>query len=87
MNISTHPLRVRLRTAVRDHGPGLPRHFRSRLFEKFSHVADANLRVSSGSELGLAITMASVEQQGGRFGHEYTTGCGALLWFEAELHG
>ena len=51
--------------AVRDHGPGIPEEFRSRLFEKFAQAEDPRTRRQGGSGLGLSISKKLIEGLGG----------------------
>ncbi|HSK78957.1 MAG TPA: PAS domain S-box protein [Thermoanaerobaculia bacterium] len=50
---------------VRDHGPGIPEHFRKRLFEKFAQADASTVRSHGGSGLGLSISKGIVEGLGG----------------------
>jgi two-component system sensor histidine kinase KdpD len=53
----------RITVRVTDHGPGIPKRDRTRIFEPFFRSGDAN---GSGSGLGLAICRGFVEANGGR---------------------
>jgi signal transduction histidine kinase len=54
------------RMRVSDSGPGVPEHFRSRLFDRFSQAAPPRAGTPvAGTGLGLAITRGIVEQLGG----------------------
>jgi signal transduction histidine kinase len=59
-----------LRISVADRGPGIPDHFKSRMFEKFAQVSAPNGRAHPGTGLGLAITRHIVCQHGGRITYE-----------------
>jgi two-component system sensor histidine kinase CpxA len=50
---------------VRDHGPGVPEHMLSHLFEPFVRVEEARDRESGGHGLGLAIAERAVRLHGG----------------------
>lgn len=62
----------RVRVSVRDHGPGIPEEFRSRVFERFAQADASVARQERGTGLGLSISKAIVERHGGR------------IWFESE---
>lgn len=53
------------RIAVRDHGPGIPASYMSRLFRPFSQADASDSRSQGGAGLGLAITKQLVEKMGG----------------------
>ena len=50
---------------VRDHGPGIPDHMLTSIFEPFVRVGEARDRQSGGYGLGLAIAKRAVELHGG----------------------
>lgn len=55
----------RVRVAVRDHGPGIPEEFQSRIFQKFAQADSSDTRQKGGTGLGLSIVKAIVEKHGG----------------------
>jgi two-component system, OmpR family, sensor kinase len=55
----------RLRFAVEDDGPGIPRAQRERVFDRFHRMDAARDRASGGSGLGLAIVKAIATAHGG----------------------
>lgn len=59
-----------LRISVRDHGPGIPKEFASRIFGRFQQAGGAESRRSGGTGLGLSIAKAIAELHGGRVGFE-----------------
>jgi len=77
----------RVRITVRDHGPGVPRNFRSRIFGKFSQGDTSDSRQRGGAGLGLAISKALVEQMGGCIGFEDAPGGGTAFFFELPVPG
>jgi PAS domain S-box-containing protein len=87
VEIEVRPMGEKVQVFVRDHGPGVPEHFRRRLFEKFSQADRATERTHQGSGLGLAISRALIERQGGSIGHENVQDGGALFWFMLDSHG
>jgi signal transduction histidine kinase len=53
------------RIAIRDHGPGIPASYMSRLFRPFAQADAGDSRSQGGAGLGLAITKQLVEKMGG----------------------
>ncbi len=71
--------------SVTDNGPGIPRHERRRVFEKF-YQADTRLsREVEGSGLGLSIVRAVAQGHGGRVELETEVGSGSTftVWLPA----
>ena len=71
-----------VRTSVRDRGPGIPEHFRSRIFQRFAQADMGEDRRAEGSGLGLAISREIVERLGGRIGFNAAPGGGTEFWFD-----
>ncbi|MGQ4534014.1 sensor histidine kinase [Dermabacteraceae bacterium P13115] len=72
---------------VRDHGPGISREERTRIFERFYRTDSSRQRPTGqggGSGLGLSIATKIVEQHGGRISVHETAGGGAI--FRVVLH-
>jgi len=70
-------------TSVEDHGVGIPRAARDRVFERFYKVDRARLRAEAGggTGLGLAIARHVIEQHGGRIWVESEEGVGSTFSF------
>ena len=73
----------RVRVVVRDHGVGIAREARSRLFEKFYRVSNPQLQNAAGTGIGLYLVRQVVEGLGGRVEVESQPGQGSA--FEIEL--
>ena len=71
-----------VRTSVRDRGPGIPEHFRERIFQRFAQADMGEDRPAEGSGLGLAISREIVEHLGGRIGFDAAQGAGTVFWFD-----
>jgi len=54
--------------SVRDHGPGIPVNFKSRIFEKFAQADATDSRQKGGTGLGLSIVKGIVIRLGGQAG-------------------
>lgn len=72
----------RIRTSVRDHGPGIPESFRARVFQRFAQADTEDSRATEGTGLGLAISREIVERLGGRIGFDAAQGGGTVFWFD-----
>jgi PAS domain S-box-containing protein len=65
--------------AVRDHGPGIPVEFRSRIFEKFAQADATDSRQKGGTGLGLSIAKRIVTRLGGQIGFADAPGGGTVF--------
>jgi signal transduction histidine kinase len=68
-----------IRISVADTGPGVPRHFKDEIFDKFFRIKYAN--APNGVGLGLAFCRLAVEAHGGRIWVESEPGSGAVFAF------
>ncbi|MDI1236650.1 MAG: PAS domain S-box protein [Polaromonas sp.] len=86
-SVDVHVRRAGLgaRVEVRDHGPGIPGEFRTRIFQKFSQADSSDTRQKSGTGLGLNISRALVERMGGSIGFDTRLGEGTTFFFELPL--
>jgi PAS domain S-box-containing protein len=83
VTVSAKPLAdTWVRTSVRDHGPGIPEHFRERIFQRFAQAHMGEDRPAEGSGLGLAISREIIERLGGRIGFDAAQGGGTVFWFD-----
>jgi signal transduction histidine kinase len=71
-----------IRVTVSDPGPGIPKAFRGRVFEKFAQADASDSRQKSGTGLGLSISKSIIERLGGRIDFETTLGKGSQFFFE-----
>lgn len=66
--------------SIIDHGKGIPREFRSRIFQKFAQADNSDSSEKKGTGLGLAICKELVERMGGVIGYESHEGIGSHFW-------
>jgi PAS domain S-box-containing protein len=79
----TVPTEGIVRINVADHGPGIPVHFREKVFERFTQAEEPRSARRGTSGLGLAIAKSIVEAAGGRIG--FTTELGRGTTFHIDL--
>jgi PAS domain S-box-containing protein len=72
----------RARVSVTDQGPGIPNHFRARIFERFSQADSSINRRTGGTGLGLHISRQIVERMNGTMGFDTQLGRGTTFWVE-----
>jgi NtrC-family two-component system sensor histidine kinase KinB len=78
--LSAKPLGKTVRFSVLDHGPGIPKEFQSRVFERFFRIPGTE--ESNGVGLGLAIAKEIVSSLGGSIGLHSTPGEGSEFYFD-----
>jgi two-component system, sensor histidine kinase and response regulator len=76
-----------VRVAVADTGPGIPREYRERVFEKFGQVEAASRGQKFSTGLGLTFCRLAVEAHGGRIGVDSEVGHGSTFWFVLPRRG
>lgn len=64
---------------VGDHGPGIPRHERRRVFKRFYRIGSEETRQTKGTGLGLFIVKEVVKRHGGTVKVKENVGGGAIL--------
>jgi two-component system, NtrC family, sensor histidine kinase KinB len=78
--LSVKPVGKTVRFSVLDHGPGIPKEFQSRVFERFFRIPGTE--ESHGVGLGLAIAKEIVVSHGGSIGLHSTPGEGSEFYFD-----
>jgi signal transduction histidine kinase len=66
VDVSVEQIDECFRISITDRGPGIPKAFHSRIFQKFAQADASDTRQKGGTGLGLSITKALVERMGGR---------------------
>jgi heavy metal sensor kinase len=79
IHLRVHPEQGHAVLEVEDQGPGVPREYRDRIFDRFFRVDEGRSRDRGGSGLGLAIAKWAVEVNRGRISIEDAPGGGALF--------
>jgi len=74
-----------VRISVTDKGPGVPKDFHEKIFEKFGQVHLKGHQRKGSTGLGLAFCRMAVEAHGGRIGLISTEGAGSTFWFVVPL--
>ena len=78
IEVAAIPQHDRVRFEVTDDGPGIPKEYQERIFEKFFRLPGAK---GEGIGLGLYISREIVAAHGGEMGVESEPGRGARFWF------
>ncbi len=78
--LSVKPVGKAVRFSVLDHGPGIPKEFQARVFERFFRIPGTE--ESNGVGLGLAIAKEIVVSHGGSIGLRSTAGEGSDFYFD-----
>jgi PAS domain S-box-containing protein len=68
-----------VRVSVRDHGPGIPESFKSRIFDKFAQADASDSRQKGGTGLGLSIVKQIVTRLDGEVGFSDAPGGGTIF--------
>jgi PAS domain S-box-containing protein len=75
----------RVHVSVRDTGIGITAEDQAKLFTYFEQVGDKHTHHMKGSGVGLALTRALVERQGGSISVRSALGCGSTFNFDLEV--
>lgn len=75
-----------IRIAVKDHGIGIPGHFRKTIYERFSQVEEVDNLGEPGTGLGLSIAKDIVRLHGGSIDYESRLGEGTTFYVEFPEH-
>ena len=72
----------RIRVEIVDHGPGIDKEHRTRIFERFYRINKSRSRALGGTGLGLSIVKHLTAQMTGKVGLEPNKPSGCIFWFE-----
>jgi PAS domain S-box-containing protein len=70
------------RLEVRDRGPGIPKDFHARVFQRFSQADASSARQKGGTGLGLSIAKAIVDHLGGTIGYRTNPDAGTVFFVQ-----
>ncbi|MGQ9456343.1 MAG: ATP-binding protein [Armatimonadota bacterium] len=73
------------RVSVTDNGPGIPKEYHTKIFEKFGQVEVRSNRQKYSTGLGLTFCKLAVEAHGGQIGVNSEPGKGSTFWFTLPL--
>jgi signal transduction histidine kinase len=76
-----------VRVEVADTGPGIPREYHEKVFEKYGQVEAARHGAKHSTGLGLTFCKLAVEAHGGRVGLESAVGKGSTFWLLLPVRG
>ncbi|MDH5654748.1 MAG: PAS domain S-box protein [Spirochaetia bacterium] len=77
-----------IRISVTDHGPGIPKDFQDKVFEKFTQSDSSDTKKKGGTGLGLSIAKIIMEKHGGLIDFVSHEGVGTTFFIEfSELVG
>ncbi len=79
VRIAVTPGEASHRLSVCDHGPGIPDHFRDRIFQRFAQADASDVRQKGGTGLGLAIVSEIVSRMQGKVSFETEAGKGTTF--------
>lgn len=80
ISVSRHDSLVRV--SITDHGPGIPKQFHDRIFQKFSQADPSDTPQQGGAGLGLSIAKAIIEKHDGNIGFKTQVKVGTCFYFE-----
>lgn len=83
--VSAHADGGAVRIEIRDQGPGVPRAFRTKIFEKFGLLEARHEQQYHSAGMGLAFCKLAVEAHGGRIGVDSEEGEGSTFWVSLPL--
>jgi signal transduction histidine kinase len=70
-----------IKVLISDNGPGIPREYHEKIFEKFGQVEMRQQRKMYSTGLGLTFCKLAVEAHGGKIGVESEVDKGSTFWF------
>jgi signal transduction histidine kinase len=70
-----------VKVSVSDQGPGIPKEFHSKIFQRYEQAEAAGAQKAASSGLGLKISKEIVESQRGSVGFASKEGEGSTFWF------
>ncbi len=83
-DVSDHGDKIRF--SIYDQGPGVPKEFRRRIFQKFMQADSSDSRQKGGTGLGLAISKNIIELHQGQIGYMPRRKKGSCFYFDLPRH-
>lgn len=71
-----------VKVMVSDNGAGIPKEFRSRIFQRFAQADSSDTREKGGTGLGLSISKAIIGRHEGTMGYDSSPGQATSFYFE-----
>lgn len=72
--------------AVKDEGSGIPEHYKSKLFQRFSQADASSAKEKGGTGLGLALCKELAEAMNGSIGFDESSSAGATFYVRFPVH-
>lgn len=85
VEISTSVNNDYVRINIKDSGPGIPKEFQAKLFEKFTQSESGDTRQVGGTGLGLNISKKIIEKLGGNIGFDTIIDTGTTFYIELPI--
>lgn len=85
VTISVREENARIIISVSDKGPGIPKAFHSKIFNKFAQADSSSTRKKGGTGLGLNITKSILDAMGGDIYFETSEGKGTVFTIELPI--
>jgi PAS domain S-box-containing protein len=81
VEILVEQLEKEIKISITDHGIGIPKEFRKRIFQRFEQADSSNIKKKEGTGLGLSICKAIVEKMGGQIDYKSKLNFGTTFYF------
>ena len=76
----------KIRITITDHGIGIPKEFKEKIFEAFTQADISNTKNVAGTGLGLAISKTIIEHHNGEIGYESKLDTGTSFYFTLPIN-
>ncbi len=86
IHIIISQVKQNIEIAVKDEGPGIPEHYKNKLFQRFSQADASSAKEKGGTGLGLALCKELAESMNGSIGFDESSSQGATFYVRFPLH-